>query len=110
MSQVKTRTVSSDGFMIITAPVVEKEFISPKGESNGIIELYLRLSMQDFFIKFCESKVSEEELKKYISEDPKDFRVGKFEIEIREGAWDHCDEVVSNSRIGSYVVIMTILK
>lgn len=104
-AQQKTKSLSDDGHMLVTAPVIEKEVYSKRGEPTGRKELYLRLSMQDFYIKFCESKVKREDLQPMVTTDLEDMKTAQFEIEIRDGNWDQCGEDDVASRIGKYVVV-----
>lgn len=86
--------------------LIEKAFISKSGEATDHNEMYLRCSMQDYFIKLCESKVTREELEKYLD------RGIAVTMEIVEGEWDSCpgDEYPVQSRIGTYAIITSILK
>lgn len=88
-----------------TCQLVEKEFINKGGKITSYKELYLRCSIQDYFIKICEGEVTAEELKKYID---KGITV---DMEIKDGMWDHCsdDPAYAQSRMGTYVVIHKII-
>ena len=86
--------------------LIEKQFTNKGGKVTEYKELYLRCSVQDYFIKLCEGNVSEDELRPYIN-------LGiEVEMEIRDGMWDHCDEnpAYSQSRTGTYVIIKKIVK
>lgn len=89
-----------------TCQLVEKEFINKGGKITEYKELYLRCSIQDYFIKICEGKVTLKELEKYID---KGITV---EMEIKDGMWDHCNEdpAYAQSRMGTYVVIHKIIE
>ena len=52
------------GTYIISVPIVEKPMVI-KGEIQEITDLYIERSVQDYFIKFCESKVTREELERH---------------------------------------------
>lgn len=86
---------------IMSGELVEKEFYKKNGEPAGFTELYFRASIQDYFIKFCESKVTKKELEPYVD------KVVRIEAEIRNGDWDICadDPQEMQSRIGSYLII-----
>ena len=86
--------------------LVEKEFVKKNGQATETKELYLRCSIQDYFIKLCESKVSEKALRAYLDEGI------EVEMEVREGVWDICpdDPEEMQSRTGSYVVINRIVE
>lgn len=88
-----------------TCELIEKEFVNKIGNPSGVKELYLRCSVQDYFIKICESKVTSEELKKHLNSGI------KVEIEIKNGRWDICEYTLERqqSRIGEYVVITKII-
>ena len=85
--------------------LVEKTFVNKGGKITDYTELYLQCSVQDYFIKLCESKVKLDGLKKYIN---KGITV---DMEIKDGFWDHCsdDPAYAQSRIGTYVVINKII-
>jgi len=85
--------------------LIEKEFENKIGKPGGFKELYLRCSVQDYFIKICESKVTAEQLKKYLNNGI------KVEMEIKNGSWDICEYTLEpqQSRIGAYVVITKII-
>lgn len=87
--------------------LVEKTFFNKVGVENPEMkELYLRCSIQDYYIKLCESKVSKSDLLKYLNKGI------SVKMEIREGNWDICPNDYPNaqSRIGNYVVITEIIK
>lgn len=89
---------------IYSCELIEKEFYNKSGKATGIRELYLRCSVQDYFIKICESNVTRKELEPYLD---KGITV---EVEIKEGLWDHCSDNVAEvqSRMGSYIIIKSI--
>lgn len=89
---------------IYNCQLIEKEFINKIGKSGSFKELYLRCSVQDYFIKFCESTVSKKELEPYINNGI------SVEIEIKDGMWDDCNESLEQvqSRMGTYIVIKSI--
>ena len=111
MSKNKTKDESSgDQKYIISAPLVVKYFRKKNGELTDRKELYIRRSIQDYFIKLCESKVSFEDLESYLPETEEEIKVVKLEVEFREGNWDSCDEdEESQSRVGEYVVVHQII-
>lgn len=88
--------------MTVGAEIVEKVFVNKGGKVTNYKELYLRCSVQDYFIKLCESKVSKEELMKYVDKGV------TVHVEIREGMWDHCDPnpAYAQSRTGLYAAII----
>lgn len=89
-----------------TCILVEKNFINKAGKMGDFTELYLQCSVQDYFIKICESDVSLDELKEYLNQGI------TVDMEIREGMWDHCSDnlAYSQSRMGTYVVIKKIIE
>ena len=89
-----------------TCQLIEKEFINKGGKVTEYKELYLRCSIQDYFIKICESNVDAKTLRKYLNKSI------SVEMEIRDdGMWDICtdDPAYAQSRIGTYVVIKKIV-
>ena len=52
---------------LITAPIVKKHFVNKAGRTTDHIEYYVQQSIQDYFIKFCESDVSEDVLKERLN-------------------------------------------
>lgn len=88
-----------------TGHVIAKPFVNKVGQVKGPDELYLRLSMGDYLIKFSESVVSAEDLKPMVNQ------VITVEGEIRDGELDigPDDPPEMQSRIGSYFVITKLL-
>lgn len=86
--------------------LIEKEFVNKGGKITEYKELYLQCSIQDYFIKICESNVTLEDLKPYINSGI------KVKMKIKDGMWDHCndDPAYAQSRMGTYVIITEIVK
>jgi hypothetical protein len=86
--------------------LIVKEITNKGGKVPEYKDLYLRCSIQDYFIKICEGNVSYEQLKPYINSGI------EVEMEIRHGMWDHCNEnpAYTQSRTGPYVIIKSIVK
>ncbi len=99
-------------YEIVSAPIVKKPFLKKNGEVTDFEEYYLRRSIQDYFIKFCEGKVSQKKLEAALKEDDGMVKTLKLEVEFLEGEWDICpdDPAEMQSRIGEYVVIHRIIK
>ncbi|MGB0882268.1 MAG: hypothetical protein ACPGSO_04900 [Vicingaceae bacterium] len=89
-----------------TCQLIEKEFINKIGKSTGVKELYLRCSIQDYFIKICESNITYKELKPYLNKGI------EVEMEIKKGLFDKCNTNLKDiqSRTGTYVIIKKIIK
>jgi len=107
----KTKDLSSgDNTYIIDVPIVEKTFVNKKGVPTDKKEFYIQRSIQDYFIKFCESKVSSEELKTAWEKEEGFIKALRLEVEFKEGEWDNCGDMdpAPSSRIGEYVVIYKI--
>lgn len=86
--------------------LIEKSFSNKIGiENPELKELYLRCSIQDYYIKLCESKVQKADLLKYLNKSI------SVKMEVKEGYWDICpsDDPKAQSRIGNYVVITEII-
>jgi len=88
----------------ITGQVIVKTAKNKRGDPMGE-DLYLRCSIQDYFIKFCESEVSRETV---AALESKHITV---KMDIRNGEWDSCghDEEAVQSRVGTYIAIQKIL-
>lgn len=84
-----------------TGELVTKAFVKKNGEVTDQQELYLRLGMGDYFIKFSESSVTREQLLPLVNE------VISAEGQIRNGNWDigPNDPEMAASRVGDYFVI-----
>lgn len=112
--KTKKETISSKENMIISGQIVQKESMNKRGEGEGFYELYFRASVQDYFIKFCESDVKRTELEPYLAKDETDIADG-ITVEakiVQNGNWDICDESmgIAQSRTGDYIVIYKIIK
>lgn len=84
--------------------LIEKAFVKKNGQPTDIKEFYLRCSVQDYFIKLCESDITPEQLIPFVDQGI------SVKMEVKEGEWDVCpgDEVEVQSRIGEYIVISEI--
>jgi len=95
----------------IVAPIVKQPFVNRKGTATGTIEYYVQRSIKDYFIKFCESTVTEVELEKALKNSNDLVKTLRLEVEIIDGPWDNCnfqsEEV--QSRMGEYMVVYKIL-
>ncbi len=105
----RNKQSSPDGKTILYAEIVQHEFTTKGARGTGIMEYYLRCSVQDYFIKFCESAVTETEIATYFNAE-RMMNPITIEAEIRDGSWDMCDDVQVQSRTGEYVVIKAIVK
>jgi hypothetical protein len=108
----KTEDLSTgDGKYIISAPIVKKSFVQKNGNETEFSEYYVQRSVQDYFIKFCEGKVTVAELEKHLKKEKGDIKSLTLEIEIKDGLWDSCDENnMVQSRTGEYIVIHRIVE
>jgi len=95
----------------LTAPIVLKSFVTKNGETTTQKEYYLQASIQDYYIKFCESSISRDELEKHLDTINSLIKAVTLEVEYRKGFWDICDETKDiQSRTGDYVIIYKIIK
>lgn len=104
-------TKLDNGHFIIDAEIVEKSYEFKNSKTTTQKELYVRRSVQDYYIKFCESEVTQTELAKEIILVDGIANSLKLEVEIKDGSWDQCNsEELVQSRTGSYMVIYKIIK
>jgi len=95
----------------LTAPIVLKSFVNKIGQTGTQKEYYLQASIQDYYIKFCESNISRDELEKHLNTINGLIKAVTLEVEYRDGLWDICNEKEPmQSRTGEYVVIHKIIK
>ena len=112
----KTKQTDTDGRIIMSGLLVKKAFIMKNGKSPGFKEYYFRTSIQDYYIKFCESEIGKKELDKYSEQNSEQSIMGDipitFELKIvNNGLWDICEEDSQHqqSRMGDYVVIYRVV-
>ncbi|MEL6254558.1 MAG: hypothetical protein AAFR87_21290 [Bacteroidota bacterium] len=98
---------SGENRVIIIAEIVKKTFVNKAGKVTDKKEFYIRRSIQDYFIKFCESEVSSEELREAWEKETGFIKTLRIEVEFKEGNWDDCEkeEVELQSRVGEYAVL-----
>ena len=107
----KGGTPKNEKLDTISAPVVKKAFINKGGKASGGSDYYVQRSIQDYFIKFCESKVSRTALEQELAKQSGMIKTIKMIVSIREGEWDRCPgQGEVQSRIGNYMVIHEILE
>ena len=88
----------------MTGHIVEKPFVNKINEPTRVMELYFRASIQDYFIKFCESELTREELEPFID------KAVAVNADIVDGEWDNCDGIdMQQSRMGRYMIIKKLL-
>lgn len=111
MSQNKIADIATgDGKQIITVPIVSKSFVKKNGEVTEYQELYIRRSIKDYYIKFCESNITRKELENKISNFDEFNKVVTVEVQFLNGYRDICDgNLNQQSRMGEYVIIHKIL-
>lgn len=99
------KTVNTTNKNQMTGHIVEKSFHTKMGKNTGKKELYFRASIQDYYIKFCESDITPKELAPFID------KAVTVEANIKNGSLDICeeDEINKQSRIGDYMVIKSIV-
>jgi len=95
---------------IISAPIVRSSFVTKSGEVTDIKEYYISRSIQNYFIKFCESSVTKEALLAALEKQNGLIKSLTLEVEFRDGEWDRCGEEDVQSRIGEYVLVHRIIQ
>jgi hypothetical protein len=101
---------STENSFVVSGPVAEKKRVI-KGEVQEETDYFLERSVQDYFIKFCESKVTRAEFESYLKKQKSTIKTIKADIEYREGEWDSCDEPgKAASRTGAYVIILSLIE
>ena len=93
---------------IVRYPIVEKMVFNQNGENTGLKGYYLQQSMKDYYIKICESEVTQEEIKKALDKQSGLIKALTLEVIYREGNLDQCDDHEVAGRIGDYVIIKSI--
>lgn len=107
--QVNQKT--DDGYQIVTAELVKKKFQNKVGSETGQEEWYMRMSVQDYYIKFCESDITSKQLEEALDQQDSLIKSLTLKVDFREGEWDICDiNSRAQSRIGRYVVVKEILE
>ena len=101
----------SDKSYVISAPIVVKKFVNKAGRTTDHVEYYIQQSIQDYFIKFCESAVTENALKEQLNRIQGDPKTLRLIVEKKNGSWDICDDDFEvQSRIGDYMIITKIIE
>lgn len=98
---------------IIYAPIVYKSFTKKNGVTTNNQEMYVQRSIQDYFIKFCESNITRLDLENYLREHRKNdlIQTVTLEVSFKNGEWDACDEDQQvESRTGDYIIIHRIVE
>lgn len=98
----------SDSVQVINVPIVEKPFYNKAGKKMDFTEFYIQQSVQDYFIKFCESLVKRDELEKELSRIDSPIKTLTLKVVFKEGSWDRCDDDKLQSRVGKYAVLLEI--
>lgn len=75
--------------------------------------MYIERSVQEYFIKFYESKVTRKEVEKALSTQTSFIKTLEIEIDYKDDEWDNCQENKEEnvaSRTGQYVIIHKIIR
>jgi hypothetical protein len=106
----KADSISLDKTTLLTSPIIIKNFVKKNGEVTTRKEFYVRSSIQDYYIKFCESNISRDELETHLSKITDDLPILTLEVTFRDGLWDSCDAgQEQQSRTGTYLSIHRIV-
>jgi hypothetical protein len=107
-----TKKVSvGEGKHIVSAPIITKSFVKKNSKATRYAEYHVQLSTQDYFIKFCESKISRKELENHLSETEGEIKTLTIELELLDGFLDICNKnEMQQSRTGNYAIIHRIIK
>lgn len=97
-----------DGRVRISGPIVQRKRMKKNGEWSGEVDFYVQRSVQDYFIKFCESEVTLEAFQEHWEGIDSMIKTMGLEVEFREGLWDQCGEEEVQSRVGPYLVVYQI--
>lgn len=103
--QINKAEKLKSNIQIVNVPIVEKPFIKKNGMPTDRKEFYLQMSIQDYYIKFCESEIKEADLKERLDRQTGPIKTLKLEVEFKKGEWDRCGEEAVQSRVGDYVLI-----
>ena len=107
---MKTR---SEGKFIVSAPIVLKggDGAIGIGGNTEKKDMYVQQSVQDYYIKFCESTVTREEMEKALKKEKDLIKVLKLEIEYKDGNMDVCPQDPRSiaGRKGRYVIVHRIV-
>ena len=102
---------TDDGYQVVTAELVKKKFQNKIGAETDLEEWYLRMSVQDYFIKFCESDITPKQIEKALDQQEGLIKTLTLKVDFREGEWDICEShSPAQSRIGRYVVVKEVLE
>ena len=100
---------SKNSLRTYSGQVVSKTTETKGSKNPNQGDLYFRLSTGDYFIKFCESDVTFDQIEPFIQNEF-EIKSVTLEIEFKEGEWDNCKEPgYVQSRTGPYVIIKKIL-
>lgn len=90
---------------VLTGELIRKGLIKKNGMETGYTDLYIRASVQDYYIKFCESEVDRGVLEPLVGQ------VISIHVVIKSGLWDDCNESETEvqSRTGNYVVVKELM-
>ena len=95
---------------ILRCEIILKAYENKNGKIiREVQEYYLRCSADDYFIKFCECKVSKDDIIAHFNSQ-KLINPIAVKAKILSGEWDSCDTTERvQSRTGKYVQILEIV-
>lgn len=106
----KKLSTNSSAKQIITAPIVTHSFFNKKGVVIEKEQIYLQLSVQYYYVKFCKSVVNKTEFEVYLMKNYSKTKAIILEFALKDGAWKNCNTTENaESRKGPYVIIHRII-
>ena len=105
MTQNKQADLSSgQEKYIITAEVVQKNIAQDDRQDSDKTAFYVRRSIQDYYIKFCESDINRAELEQRLETLSGLIKTVKLQVSYREGTLDECENRQGVDE-GQYIVV-----
>lgn len=95
---------TKDGLVeTLTGRLVASNYVARNGKvQKDVLDYYLEASVQNYFIKFCESTVTKEQLQSHLNKGV------SLEVIIKNGEWDSCAPHNNQSRTGNYIRVLSI--
>ncbi|HYG50319.1 MAG TPA: hypothetical protein VD905_05420 [Flavobacteriales bacterium] len=104
----KNEDVVANDTLEVLGKIIEKNFVSKKGEVKGFTEFYFVPTQikdsnykEDYFVKLSKGKVTRDELKQYVNKEV------NIKCVMLRGLWD-ADDNTHQSRFGDYVIILEV--
>lgn len=97
----QNNSVSKQDTLLASGRIIKQPMETKKGESPYLFDYYFKTENQRYFVKYKGSNISTDTFDSYLNQNV------KITYQLKYGDWDSNENEVKQSRVGSYIVILS---